>query len=70
MIKIYKNLKKYSVWIILIVIFIFIQSMATLWIPNITADIINNGVFFTYKAIEKSGFAYIWTTYYRYNITH
>ena len=53
MIKIYKNLKKYSVWIILIVIFIFIQSMATLWIPNITADIINNGVI-------KQDIPYIW----------
>lgn len=53
MIKIYKNLKKYSGWIVLIVIFIFIQSMATLWLPNITADIINNGVI-------KQDIPYIW----------
>lgn len=42
--KLLKYLKPYTVQIIFIVLLIFVQTIANLYLPNLNADIINNGV--------------------------
>jgi ABC-type multidrug transport system, ATPase and permease components len=53
MLKLYKNLKKYSWQILLVIILTFIQVLSSLYLPNITASIIDNGVIL-------QNVAYIW----------
>ncbi len=42
--KVLKYLKPYTLAIIVAVIFTFIQSMCTLYLPNLMSDIVNNGI--------------------------
>ncbi len=53
MLKIYKNLKPFIPYIIGILIFQTLQSIANLYLPTLTSDITNNG-------IMKSDVSYIW----------
>src|ERR1017187_9741228 len=46
---------RYSVQVCLVVSLLVVQALANLYLPNLTADIINNG-------IEKGNVHYIWTT--------
>ena len=55
MIKLLRFLKSYRAILVLIVVFAFIQAMASLYLPNLMADIIDNG-------IGKGDTAYIWRT--------
>ncbi|WP_433747766.1 ABC transporter ATP-binding protein [Falsibacillus pallidus] len=53
MIKLLKNLSVYKWSVIAVLVFIFIQSMATLYLPTLMSDIIDNGV-------VKGDTPYIW----------
>ena len=53
MLKIYRNLRPFTGWIILILCFLFLQVMSDLYLPTLMADIINNGVM-------NSDIGYIW----------
>lgn len=53
MLKIYKNLKPHTIFIILIVLLQFLQAMANLYLPTLMSDITNNGIL-------KSDVDYIW----------
>lgn len=44
MLKLYKNLKPYTVQIIGILIFVFFQTIGDLYLPNIMSDIVNKGM--------------------------
>ncbi|MEG1859209.1 MAG: ABC transporter transmembrane domain-containing protein, partial [Christensenellaceae bacterium] len=44
MLKIYKNLKKYAMQLVLLIILLLGQTMAMLLLPNIMSDIIDSGV--------------------------
>ncbi len=46
---------RYSRQVCLVVVLLAVQALANLYLPNLTADIINNG-------IEKGDVHYIWTT--------
>ncbi|HEX9097341.1 MAG TPA: ABC transporter transmembrane domain-containing protein, partial [Candidatus Dormibacteraeota bacterium] len=46
-------LRPYMVQVIVVVVLLLIQSIANLYLPNLTADIINNGV-------AKGDIGYIW----------
>jgi ATP-binding cassette subfamily B multidrug efflux pump len=53
MIKLYRNLKPYTVSIIFIILFIFGQVMSDLYLPTVMSNIINNG-------IMEEDIGYIW----------
>ncbi|MGA3353966.1 MAG: ABC transporter ATP-binding protein [Acidimicrobiales bacterium] len=50
-----RYLGRYSAQVSLVVALLVVQALANLYLPNLTADIINNG-------IEKGNVHYIWTT--------
>ena len=50
-----RYLRRYSRKVSLVVGLLIVQAVANLYLPNLTADIINNG-------IEKGDIHYIWTT--------
>ena len=53
MLKIYRNLRPFAGWIILILFFLFLQVMSDLYLPTLMSDIINKGVL-------NSDIGYIW----------
>ena len=55
MLKIYRNLKPYTFYLLGILVFQFFQAMANLYLPTLMSDITNNG-------IMKSDVPYIWRT--------
>ncbi|OCN02592.1 multidrug ABC transporter ATP-binding protein [Clostridium sp. W14A] len=55
MLKIYRNLKPYTVSIIMILVFLFLQVMSDLYLPTLMSDIVNNG-------IMTKNIGYIWKT--------
>src|SRR6266516_5400785 len=55
MIKLLRFLKPYRAVLVLIVILAFAQAMANLYLPNLMADIVDNG-------IVKGDTGYIWRT--------
>ncbi|QNK42038.1 ABC transporter ATP-binding protein [Caproicibacter fermentans] len=55
MLKIYRNLKPYTVSIIMILVFLFLQVMSDLYLPTLMSDIVNNG-------IMTENIGYIWKT--------
>lgn len=44
MLKIYRNLKPYTVSIFMILFFLFLQVMSDLYLPTLMSDIVNNGI--------------------------
>ncbi|WP_411678375.1 ABC transporter ATP-binding protein [Caproicibacter sp.] len=44
MLKIYRYLKPYTVSIIMILVFLFLQVMSDLYLPTLMSDIVNNGI--------------------------
>lgn len=55
MLKIYRNLKPYALFLVGILVLQFIQVMANLYLPTLMADITNNGIL-------KEDIPYIWRT--------
>lgn len=55
MLKIYRNLKPYTLYICGILVLIFLQVMSDLYLPTLMSDIVNNG-------IMKEDINYIWRT--------
>lgn len=55
MLKIYRNLKPFSLSVFLILILLFLQVMSDLYLPTLMSDIVNNGIL-----TENIG--YIWKT--------
>jgi ATP-binding cassette subfamily B multidrug efflux pump len=54
MIKLYRYLKPFAFFVVLVLIFVFIQAMADLQLPTYMADIINKG-------IQSNDIGYIWS---------
>jgi len=50
-----RSIGRYRTKVCLVVGLLAVQALANLYLPNLTADIINNG-------IEKGDIHYIWTT--------
>ncbi len=44
MIRLFRYLRPYTGWILLVFALVFIQSMANLYLPTLLADIVNNGI--------------------------
>jgi len=53
MIKLLRFMKPYRWTLVLVLVLAFVQSMANLYLPNLMADIVDNG-------IAKQDTAYIW----------
>ena len=55
MLKIYRNLKPYTLSVLLILAFLFLQVMSDLYLPTLMSDIVNNGIL-------QEDVGYIWRT--------
>jgi ATP-binding cassette, subfamily B, multidrug efflux pump len=44
MLKLYKNLKPFTIPIVIVLVLVFLQSMANLYLPTLMGDIVNNGI--------------------------
>jgi ATP-binding cassette, subfamily B, multidrug efflux pump len=55
MLKLYKNLKPFTIPIVIVLVLVFLQSMANLYLPTLMGDIVNTG-------IMQGDTDYIWKT--------